>query len=80
MKKLFTKKLTIKTNFEKDNLQDVEKFETACKILEKENYDFSTGTETVATKFLKTLYFRYSLTTDFLIWVLLPLLTLIWVL
>jgi hypothetical protein len=80
MKKLFTKKLTIKTNFEKDNLEDVKKFETACKILEKENYDFSIGTETVATKFLKTLYFRYSLTTDFLIWVLLPLLTLIWVL
>ena len=80
MKKLITKRLTIKTNFEIDNSEDVKKFETACKILEKENFDFQIGTETVATNFLKKLYFRYSLTTDFVIWVLIPLLTLIWVL
>ena len=47
MKKLFTKKLTIKTNFEIDNADDVKKFETACETLKNENFDFTTGTETV---------------------------------
>ena len=79
MKKLFTKKLTIKTNFEIDNADDVKKFEDACETLKNENFDFTTGTETVATRFLKTLYFRYSITTDFVIWVIIPLLTIIWV-
>jgi hypothetical protein len=79
MKKLITKKLTIKTNFDLDNTKDVAKFNDACEILEKENFDFQIGTETVATNFLKKLYFRYSLTTDFIIWVVIPLLTLIWV-
>jgi hypothetical protein len=79
MKKLFTKKLTIKTNFDLDDTQDVAKFNDACKILKDEGYNFETGTETVATKFLKTLYFRYSITTDFVIWVIIPLLTIIWV-
>jgi len=59
--------------------KDVAKFNDACKILKDEGYNFETGTETVATNFLKKLYFRYSLTTDFIIWVVIPLLTLIWV-
>jgi len=80
MKKLFTKKLTIKTNFDIDDNADIKKFENACEILKLEGFDFQTGTETVATEFLKKLYFRYSLTTDFIIWVVIPLLTLIWVL
>jgi len=79
MKKLLTKKLTIKTNFDIDNKADLQKFKTACEILELEGFDFETGTETVATNFLKTLYFRYSLITDFIIWVIIPLLTIIWV-
>ena len=80
MKKLFTKKLTIKTNFDIDDNADIQKFENACEILKLEGFDFQTGTETVATEFLKKLYFRYSLTTDFIIWVVIPLLTLIWIL
>ena len=80
MKKLLTKKLTIKTNFDIDDNADLQKFKTACEILELEGFDFETGTETVATEFLKKLYFRYSLTTDFIIWVVIPLLTLIWIL
>ena len=79
MKKLLTKKLTIKTNFDIDNKADLQKFKTACEILELEGFDFETGTETVATQFLRTLYFRYSLTTDVIIWVLIPLITLIWI-
>ena len=77
MKKLFTKKLTIKTNFEIDNADDVKKFETACETLKNENFDFTTGTETVATEFGKKLYFRYSLITDILIWIVIPVVSLI---
>jgi len=79
MNKLFTKKLTIKTNFDPSSSDDVKRFEQACETLRDDNFNFTTGTETVATEFLKTLYFRYSLTTDFIIWVVLPLLTIIWV-
>lgn len=79
MNKLFTKKLTIKTNFDLHDTQDVDKFNQACDTLKSQGFDFETGTETVATQFLRTLYFRYSLTTDVIIWVLIPLLTLIWV-
>ena len=80
MKKLFTKKLTIKTNFDLDDNADIKKFETACEILKLEGFNFQTGTETVATEFLKKIYFRYSLVTDVIIWFVLPLTTLIWVL
>jgi hypothetical protein len=80
MRKLFIKRLTIKTNFDPSNYEDVKKFETACKILESENYDFEKGIETVATEFLKRLYFKYSVTSDFIIWVVVPLVTLILIL
>ena len=76
MKKLLTKKLTIKTNFDTHDAEDVKKFDDACETLKSQGFKFEIGTETVATQFLRTLYFRYSLTTD----VLLPLITLIWVL
>jgi|TARA_B100001094_G_C17545441_1_gene491159 hypothetical protein len=79
MKKLLTKKLTIKTNFDAENTADIQKFNDACDTLKAQGFNFETGTETVATQFLRTLYFRYSLTTDVIIWVLIPLLTLIWV-
>jgi hypothetical protein len=79
MKKLITKKLTIKTNFDTQNIEDVKRFNDACETLKSQGFDFETGTETVATQFLRTLYFRYSLTTDVIIWVLIPLITLIWI-
>ena len=55
MNKLFTKKLTIKTNFDPSNSDDVKKFEQPCKTLRDDNFNFTTGTETVATEYLKTL-------------------------
>ena len=79
MNKLIKKQLTIKTRFDPSVSEDVAKFEKACNILEKQGYDFEQGTETVATEFLKKLYFRYSLTTDVVIWVLIPLLTIFFI-
>jgi len=76
MKKLLKRQLILKSRFDADIPEDVEKFNYALQILEKENYDFEKGTETVATEFLKRLYFRYSLATDFIIWVVIPIFTL----
>ena len=68
--KIFKKKqLTIKTRFNPANIEDVRKFEEACFILEKEGIEFEKGSETVATEFGKKLYFRYSLFTDIIIWI-----------
>ena len=77
IKKLFKKQLTIKTRYNPENLADQKAFDNACEILEKEGFEFETGTETVATEFARKIYFRYSLTTDFIIWVILPLIALI---
>lgn len=71
--KIFKKQLTIKTRFNPANANDVQAFNDACKILEKQGIEFEKGTETVATEFGKKLYFRYSLITDILIWIVLPL-------
>lgn len=71
--KIFKKQLTIKTRFNPANSNDVQAFNKACKILEKQGVEFEQGTETVATEFGKKLYFRYSLITDILIWIVLPL-------
>lgn len=71
--KIFKKQLTIKTRFNPANANDVQAFNDACKILEKQGVEFEKGTETVATEFGKKLYFRYSLITDILIWIVLPL-------
>lgn len=71
--KIFKKQLTIKTRFNPANAKDVQAFNDACKILEKQGVEFEKGTETVATEFGKKLYFRYSLITDILIWIVLPL-------
>lgn len=76
MKKLFKKQLILKSRFDADIPEDVEKFKKSQRILENQGFDFEQGTETVATEFLKKLYFRYSLTTDFIIWVVIPILTL----
>ena len=71
--KIFKKQLTIKTRFNPANANDVQAFNDACKILEKQGVEFEKGTETVATEFGKKLYFRYSLITDIIIWIILPL-------
>lgn len=71
--KIFKKQLTIKTRFNPANANDVQAFNDACNILEKQGVEFEKGTETVATEFGKKLYFRYSLITDILIWIVLPL-------
>lgn len=78
--KIFKKQLTIKTRFNPANSNDVQAFNKACKILEKQGVEFEQGTETVATEFGKKLYFRYSLITDILIWIVLPLAGLIFLL
>ena len=80
MKQIFKKRLVIKTHFDPDNpelAEDRKAFENACQILREQGVDFETSTETVATEFGKKLYFRYSLTTDFIIWIVLPLIALI---
>ena len=74
---LFKRHLTIKTKYNPKNPQDVEAFNNACSILEKEGIEFSKGSEIVATEIGKKIYFRYSLITDILIWIVIPLLTLI---
>lgn len=75
--KIFKKQLTIKTRFNPSNIEDVKAFNNACEILEKEGIEFEKGSETVATEFGKKLYFRYSLITDIIIWIIIPLIGLI---
>ena len=75
--KLFQRQLTIKTKFNPENIEDVRKFEEACFILEKEGVEFEKGSERVATEFGKKLYFRYSLITDIIIWIVIPIISLI---
>ena len=76
-KKLFKRHLTIKTKFNPEKPKDVKAFNKACKILEEQGIDFEKKTEIVATKIGKKIYFRYSLITDFIIWVVIPLISLI---
>ena len=75
--KIFKKQLTIKTRFNPENLQDVKAFNNACDILKKQGVEFEKGTETVATEFGKKVYIRYSLITDILIWIVIPIVSLI---
>ena len=74
---LFKRHLTIKTKYNPNNPKDVQAFNKACLILEEEGIEFSKGSEIVATELGKKIYFRYSLITDILIWIVLPLTTLI---
>ena len=76
-KRYFKKHLTIKTKFNPNNSQDVQAFENACSILEKQGIEFERGSEIVATEIGKKIYFRYSLITDILIWIVLPIISLI---
>ena len=76
-KRYFKKHLTIKTKFNPNNSQDVQAFENACSILEEQGIEFERGTEIVATEIGKKIYFRYSLITDILIWIVIPIVSLI---
>ena len=76
-KKYLKRHLTIKTKFNPKNDDDVRAFEKACSILEKQGVEFEKGSEIVATELGKKIYFRYSLITDILIWIVLPLISLI---
>ena len=76
-KKYLKRHLTIKTKFNPNNSDDVQAFNKACSILEKQGIEFEKGTEIVATEIGKKIYFRYSLITDILIWIILPLISLI---
>ena len=76
-KNLFKRHLTIKTKYNPNNSDDVQAFNKACSILEKQGIEFSKGSEIVATELGKKIYFRYSLITDIVIWIIIPLTTLI---
>tara|TARA_Y100000356_G_C11120650_1_gene214584 strand:+ start:288 stop:533 length:246 start_codon:yes stop_codon:yes gene_type:complete len=76
-KKYLKRHLTIKTKYNPKIQDDVLAFEKACKILEEQGIDFETSSEIVATELGKKIYFRYSLITDILIWIILPLISLI---
>ena len=77
MNRIFKKRLTIKTRYNPELVDDRKAFKNACNILREQGVEFEISEETVATEFGKKLYFRYSLTTDFIIWIILPLIALI---
>ena len=72
LKRYFKKHLTIKTKYNPNNPKDVQAFEKACSILEEQGIEFTKGTEIG-----KKIYFRYSLITDIIIWIVIPLVSLI---
>ena len=76
-KRYFKRHLTIKTKFNPNNSDDVQAFEKACSILEKQGVECERGSEIVATEIGKKIYFRYSLITDIIIWIIIPLISLI---
>ena len=76
-KKLFKRHLIIKTKFNPNNPKDVKAYNKACKTLEEQGIEFKKGTEIVATQIGKKIYFRYSLITDIIIWIVIPLISLI---
>ena len=77
MKQIFKKRLVIKTHFDPENPEDVKLYNKAIKQLNEDGVITETGTERIFSEFGKKLYFRYSLTTDFIIWIILPLIALI---
>ena len=76
-KRYFKKHLTIKTKYNPNNPKEVQAFEKAGSILEEQGIEFTKGTEIVATEIGKKIYFRYSLITDIIIWIVIPLVSLI---
>tara|TARA_R100001463_G_scaffold107063_1_gene161653 strand:- start:212 stop:457 length:246 start_codon:yes stop_codon:yes gene_type:complete len=75
--KLFKRHLTIKTKYNPKIQDDVQAFEKACNILEEQGIEFEKGSEIVATEIGKKIYFRYSLITDIIIWIIIPIISLI---
>ena len=75
--KLFKRHLTIKTKYNPKIQNDVQAFEKACNILEEQGIEFEKGSEIVATEIGKKIYFRYSLITDIIIWIIIPIISLI---
>jgi len=75
--KLFKRHLTIKTKYNPKIQNDVIAFEKACNILEEQGIEFEKGSEIVATEIGKKIYFRYSLITDIIIWIIIPIISLI---
>ena len=49
----------------------------AVALLTEQGIEFEQGTEIVATEIGKKIYFRYSLITDILIWIVIPIVSLI---
>ena len=60
-KRYFKKHLTIKTKYNPANYNDVQAFEKACSILEKQGIEFERGSEIVATEIGKKIYFMQCL-------------------
>ena len=77
LKRYFKRHLTIKTKYNPNNPKDVKAFNKACNILEEQGIEFSKGSEIVATEIGKKIYFRYSPITDIIIWIIIPLISLI---
>ena len=77
LNRYFKKHLTIKTKYNPNNPKDVIAFDKARLILEEQGIETEVGTEIVATEIGKKIYFRYSLITDILIWVVIPIVSLI---
>ena len=77
LNRYFKKHLTIKAKYNPNNPKDVKAFNNACSILEEQGIEFTKGTEIVATEIGKKIYFRYSLITDIIIWIVIPLISLI---
>ena len=75
--KLFKRHLTIKTKYNPKIQNDVQAFEKACNILEEQGIEFEKGSEIVATEIGKKIYLRYSLITDIIIWIIIPIISLI---
>ena len=75
--KLFKRHLTIKTKYNPKIQDDVQAFEKACNILEEQGIEFEKGSEIVATEIGKKIYLRYSLITDIIIWIIIPIISLI---
>jgi hypothetical protein len=76
-KRYFKKHLTIKTKYNPNIPKDVKAYDKARMILEEQGIETEVGTEIVATEIGKKIYFRYSLITDILIWIVIPIVSLI---
>lgn len=77
LKKLTKKRLIIKTKFDADNPEHVKLYNKAIKQLNEDGVETETGTQTILTEYGLKIYLRFSLTSDFILWIILPLIGLI---